>query len=205
MSHDETATVSIAAVIMPLLDTQHPTPKGHHKTRINTRYHMPFVEDFAHQMGDQKLVDLCTEQPEIPWTLTEKTAPPTHMSFKKGAARSQSGQTLLFLQPHRQPQETKKISKSASVKTVPKGLQKRYNFSREEVHGHTSLGFLVDTLSRIALLPTFFKTFQILVAVSQKSSLFGKIMNWHGKWCPAWKAQKQLETERQTTGPSTVH
>ncbi len=25
----------------------------------------------------------------------------------------------------------------------------------------------------------------------------GKIMAWHGKWCPAWKAHQQLEKERQ--------
>ena len=25
---------------------------------------------------------------------------------------------------------------------------------------------------------------------------FGKMMAWHGKWCPAWKAQKEIEKER---------
>ena len=25
----------------------------------------------------------------------------------------------------------------------------------------------------------------------------GKIMAWHGTWCPAWKAQQQLDKERQ--------
>jgi hypothetical protein len=25
----------------------------------------------------------------------------------------------------------------------------------------------------------------------------GKIMAWHGKWCPAWKAQQQLDKERR--------
>ena len=25
----------------------------------------------------------------------------------------------------------------------------------------------------------------------------GRIMAWHGKWCPAWKAQQQLARERQ--------
>ena len=29
-------------------------------------------------------------------------------------------------------------------------------------------------------------------------TLFGRLMAWHGKWCPAWKAQKQLEIEKQT-------
>jgi len=24
-----------------------------------------------------------------------------------------------------------------------------------------------------------------------------KIMSWHGKWCPAWKAQQEIERERQ--------
>ncbi|MGA2403305.1 MAG: hypothetical protein ABSG91_16625 [Syntrophobacteraceae bacterium] len=28
-------------------------------------------------------------------------------------------------------------------------------------------------------------------------TLVGKIMAWHGKWCPAWKAQKEIEKERQ--------
>ena len=60
MSHDEAATVSIAAVIVPLLNTQHPAPEAHHKSRINSRYQIPFVEDLADQMGDQKVVDLCT-------------------------------------------------------------------------------------------------------------------------------------------------
>jgi hypothetical protein len=25
---------------------------------------------------------------------------------------------------------------------------------------------------------------------------FGKVMEWHGKWCPAWKAQKEIAKER---------
>ncbi len=28
-------------------------------------------------------------------------------------------------------------------------------------------------------------------------TLAGKIMAWHGTWCPAWKAQKEIEKERQ--------
>ena len=24
---------------------------------------------------------------------------------------------------------------------------------------------------------------------------FGKVMNWHGKWCPFWKAQKRVYGE----------
>jgi hypothetical protein len=27
--------------------------------------------------------------------------------------------------------------------------------------------------------------------------MIGKIMAWHGKWCPAWKAQQVIESERQ--------
>lgn len=27
-------------------------------------------------------------------------------------------------------------------------------------------------------------------------TLVGKIMNWHGKWCPAWKARIEIEKER---------
>jgi hypothetical protein len=28
-------------------------------------------------------------------------------------------------------------------------------------------------------------------------TLFGRIMAWHGNWCPAWKAQKELERDKQ--------
>ena len=28
-------------------------------------------------------------------------------------------------------------------------------------------------------------------------TLIGKIMAWHGTWCPSWKAQQQIEKERQ--------
>ena len=26
---------------------------------------------------------------------------------------------------------------------------------------------------------------------------FGKFMSWHGQYCPAWKAQRKIEAERQ--------
>jgi hypothetical protein len=26
-------------------------------------------------------------------------------------------------------------------------------------------------------------------------------MTWHGKWCPAWKAQQQLDKERREQQP----
>jgi len=29
------------------------------------------------------------------------------------------------------------------------------------------------------------------------ATVIGKIMAWHGKWCPAWKAQQKIEHERQ--------
>ncbi|MGA2223086.1 MAG: hypothetical protein ABSH41_01420 [Syntrophobacteraceae bacterium] len=29
------------------------------------------------------------------------------------------------------------------------------------------------------------------------TTVIGKIMVWHGKWCPAWKAQQKIEDERQ--------
>ena len=29
-------------------------------------------------------------------------------------------------------------------------------------------------------------------------TLVGKVMAWHGKWCPAWKAQRLIEKERET-------
>lgn len=28
-------------------------------------------------------------------------------------------------------------------------------------------------------------------------TLVGKVMEWHGRWCPAWKAQKEIERERE--------
>ena len=28
-------------------------------------------------------------------------------------------------------------------------------------------------------------------------TLFGKVMSWHGKYCPAWKAQQEIAAERQ--------
>jgi len=34
-------------------------------------------------------------------------------------------------------------------------------------------------------------------ARKKPESWFGKLMTWHGKWCPAWKAQQELERERQ--------
>ncbi len=27
----------------------------------------------------------------------------------------------------------------------------------------------------------------------------GKLMEWHGNWCPAWKAQKEIEEERKAS------
>ncbi len=29
------------------------------------------------------------------------------------------------------------------------------------------------------------------------ATMIGKIMAWHGKWCPAWKAWQQIERERR--------
>jgi len=29
-------------------------------------------------------------------------------------------------------------------------------------------------------------------------TLIGRIMAWHGKWCPAWKAQQEFERESQS-------
>ena len=26
---------------------------------------------------------------------------------------------------------------------------------------------------------------------------FGRVMSWHGKYCPAWKAQLEIEAERE--------
>jgi hypothetical protein len=28
-------------------------------------------------------------------------------------------------------------------------------------------------------------------------TIVGEILAWHGKWCPAWKAQQEIERERQ--------
>lgn len=33
-------------------------------------------------------------------------------------------------------------------------------------------------------------------ARNNPDTAFGKVMEWHGKWCPAWKAQKDIEKER---------
>jgi len=35
-------------------------------------------------------------------------------------------------------------------------------------------------------------------------TLFGKIMAWHGEWCPVWKAQKELEIEKQAKGSTNT-
>ena|GEM_PF-549407 len=29
------------------------------------------------------------------------------------------------------------------------------------------------------------------------STMIGKIMAWHGRWCPAWKAQQEIQRLRQ--------
>jgi len=33
-------------------------------------------------------------------------------------------------------------------------------------------------------------------ARNNSQTLFGKFMQWHGKYCPFWKAQKALEREK---------
>ncbi len=32
------------------------------------------------------------------------------------------------------------------------------------------------------------------------ATLVGRIMEWHGRWCPAWKAQKQIQKEKTQQG-----
>jgi hypothetical protein len=34
-------------------------------------------------------------------------------------------------------------------------------------------------------------------AKDHPTTIIGKIMIWHGKWCPAWKAQQEIERERK--------
>ena len=34
-------------------------------------------------------------------------------------------------------------------------------------------------------------------ARSHPETLFGKVMSWHGNYCPAWKAQQEIAAERQ--------
>ena len=34
-------------------------------------------------------------------------------------------------------------------------------------------------------------------ARNHPEGMIGKIWEWHGKWCPAWKAQKELEEEKK--------
>jgi len=33
-------------------------------------------------------------------------------------------------------------------------------------------------------------------ARNNPETLFGRLMRWHGKWCPAWKAQQEIERDR---------
>ncbi len=34
-------------------------------------------------------------------------------------------------------------------------------------------------------------------ARKKPDTAFGKIMDWHGNWCPAWKAQKSIYGDKQ--------
>jgi hypothetical protein len=34
-------------------------------------------------------------------------------------------------------------------------------------------------------------------ARNNPETLMGRIWEWHGKWCPFWKAQKELQKERE--------
>lgn len=35
-------------------------------------------------------------------------------------------------------------------------------------------------------------------------TMIGKIAEWHGKWCPFWKAQQELEKEKKGKRASSV-
>jgi len=42
-------------------------------------------------------------------------------------------------------------------------------------------------------------------AKANPSTTIGKIMTWHGKWCPAWKAQQEIERERRQLATRKEH
>jgi hypothetical protein len=170
MADDIPPSISIAAVIMPSLDSKHLTPKAYHKGRIQCGHQIPFEEKSSCQMVQEKMIDFCAKQFQVPRTLTEKTAPSAHMPSKQRARGCHASETLPVGQANRQPQKTKKILEPARIETVSKNFQKRYNLNWEEVHGHASLWFLAEFKRGIALLPILFKPFQSLKHVLQKSS-----------------------------------
>lgn len=36
-------------------------------------------------------------------------------------------------------------------------------------------------------------------ARNRPDSVFGKVMHWHGTWCPAWKAYEEIYGEKAKT------
>jgi hypothetical protein len=68
------------------------------------------------------------------------------MPVKQRAVGCQASKALPLCQSNTDPQETKEVSKSTRMKTVPKHIQKWYNLGREEVHGYASLSFLAEIL-----------------------------------------------------------
>jgi hypothetical protein len=42
-------------------------------------------------------------------------------------------------------------------------------------------------------------------ARNNPATMIGKIMTWHGKWCPPWKAQQEIERERRQEATRKQH
>jgi hypothetical protein len=201
MADDIPPSISIAAVIMPSLDSKHLTPKAYHKGRIQCGHQIPFEEKSSCQMVQEKMIDFCAKQFQVPRTLTEKTAPSAHMPSKQRARGCHASETLPVGQANRQPQKTKKILEPARIETVSKNFQKRYNLNWEEVHGHASLWFLAEFKRGIALLPILFKPFQSLKHVLQKSR-YKKISFFEQGWGVRLEGAHFFQGELGPSGPS---
>lgn len=120
ITYDVASPVGIAAVIIPLLDSKHLAIEAHHQSLIQCCYKIPFVEDFPGEMGHQQVVDSCAKQSQIPWALTEKSAPRTCVPLKERATGCKASQTLPVCETYRDPYEPKKLSKATRVKTISK-------------------------------------------------------------------------------------
>jgi hypothetical protein len=144
MANDIPASISIAAVIMPPLDSKHLSPKTYHKGRIQGGHQITFKENGSCQMVQEKMIDFCAKHSQIPRAVTKKATPATHMLSKQRTGGCHASQTLPVGRTNREPQKTQKILEPTCIKTVPKYFQKRYNRAWEEVHGHASLEFLAE-------------------------------------------------------------
>jgi hypothetical protein len=122
MSDDITSSISIAAVIMPSLDSKHLASETHHESGIKRSYQKSFVKHISCQMDHHKMVYFRAKRSQVPWTLTEKPAPPAYMPLKQRASRCHASEALPVGQTNRQPQKTKKILEPTRIEIVPKNL-----------------------------------------------------------------------------------